>query len=301
VSHPPSRLKAILLALLITFIWSTSWIFIKIGLKNVPALTFAGLRYFIAFLCLLPFTLSRKYRIEIKQLKTADWVNLVLLGVVIYTLAQGGQYLALAQLPTVSVNLIVNLTSIFVAFAGIFVLKERPTTIQWIGVGLNLLGIVVYFYPGGFQNAEWLGLIFALICLAANIGGSLMGRSVNRGNHISPLLVTVISMGVGSVLLLSVGIIFQGLPVISLTSWGIILLLAVVNTAFSFTVWNYTFQTLTAMESSLINSTMLVQVAILSCLFLGTKLDLKEMIGLVLAIFGVLIVQVNFSNSKMQA
>ena len=44
-------------ALFVTFLWSTSWVLIKIGLQDIPALTFAGLRYGLAFLCLLPFLL----------------------------------------------------------------------------------------------------------------------------------------------------------------------------------------------------------------------------------------------------
>ncbi len=46
--------KAVLQALFVTFLWSTSWVFIKLGLTDIPALTFAGLRYSLAFLCLLP-------------------------------------------------------------------------------------------------------------------------------------------------------------------------------------------------------------------------------------------------------
>ena len=49
-----SRFWAILLALFVTFLWSTSWILIKIGLKEIPALTFAGLRYLLGFFFLLP-------------------------------------------------------------------------------------------------------------------------------------------------------------------------------------------------------------------------------------------------------
>jgi drug/metabolite transporter (DMT)-like permease len=296
LSKPPSHLKAVLLALLVTFIWSTSWILIKIGLKEIPALTFAGLRYTIAFLCLVPFMFTGKARQELKGLKVRDWLNLALLGVVLYALAQGGQFLALAYLPSVSVSLILNLTSIFVAFSGIVILKEKPTLLQWSGVGLNLIGILIYFYPGAFAKAEWLGLIFAAISLVANIGGAILGRAVNRQQHYSPLLVTVVSMGFGSILMLAGGLIFQGLPPISLMSWGIILLLAVINTALSFTIWNYTLQTLTAMESSLINSTMLVQVAILAWIFLGDRLNTQEIIGLVFAAFGVLIVQLNLKN-----
>jgi drug/metabolite transporter (DMT)-like permease len=299
LNRPPDKLKAILLALLVTFIWSTSWIFIKIGLKEIPALTFAGLRYTLAFLCLVPFLFAKGARQEMKQLKAADWMRFALLGVVIYTLAQGGQFLGLAYLSTVSVSLLLTLTSIFVAFSGIFILKEKPTWLQWIGVGINLLGVLIYFYPTSFNNAEWLGLFFVAISLSANIGGALMGRAVNRQVQYSPLIVTVISMGFGSVLMLAGGLIFQGLPVISLISWGIIILLAIVNTAFSFTVWNYTLQTLSAMESSLINSTMLVQVAILSWIFLGDKLDIKEIAGLFFAALGVIIVQLRVKNKKI--
>ncbi len=46
--------RAVLEALLVTFLWSTSWILMRIGLREIPALTFAGLRYTIAALVLLP-------------------------------------------------------------------------------------------------------------------------------------------------------------------------------------------------------------------------------------------------------
>jgi drug/metabolite transporter (DMT)-like permease len=293
---PPTRLKAILLALLITFIWSTSWILIKIGLKEIPALTFAGVRYTLAFLCLTPFLFQKNIREQVKKLNAKEWGLFALLGLVLYALAQGGQFLGLAYLPTVTVSLLLNLTSLFVAFSGMILLKENPTRLQWMGVGLNLTGVLIYFYPGAFQSAQWLGILFVVISLAANIGGALLGRSLNRNSTYNPLVVTIISMGFGSVIMLISGLFTQGFPSISLTGWGIIVLLAIVNTAFSFTVWNYILQTLTAMESSLINSTMLVQVAILSWIFLGERLNVLEIIGMLFAMAGVFVVQLRFSR-----
>jgi drug/metabolite transporter (DMT)-like permease len=46
-----SHTRAILQALLVTFLWSTSFVLIKIGLQDIPALSFAGLRYSLALLC----------------------------------------------------------------------------------------------------------------------------------------------------------------------------------------------------------------------------------------------------------
>ena len=63
--------------------------------------------------------------------------------------------------------------------------------------------------------------------------------------------------------------------------------LALVNTAFAFTLWNKTLQTLPAMESSMINNTMLVQIAILAWLFLGETITPLEIVGLLLATIGV--------------
>jgi drug/metabolite transporter (DMT)-like permease len=125
----------------------------------------------------------------------------------------------------------------------------------------------------------------------ANAGSAVLGRHINRGAHLSPLLVTLVSMGIGSIALLLAGISGQGLPVLSLSNWAIIAWLAIVNTAIAFTLWNLTLRTLSAMESSLINSAMLIQIPILAWLFLGEAITWREGIALALAGIGILLVQ----------
>ena len=75
------------------------------------------------------------------------------------------------------------------------------------------------------------------------------------------------------------------------SNWVIILWLAVVNTAFAFTLWNLTLRELSAVESSIINSTMLIQIAILAWIFLDERITWQEGAGLLLAGAGVLLVQ----------
>jgi drug/metabolite transporter (DMT)-like permease len=88
-----------------------------------------------------------------------------------------------------------------------------------------------------------------------------------------------------------VGLATQGLPHLSWKSWGIIAWLAAINTAFAFTLWNHTLRRLTAVESSLINNTMLIQIALLAWVFLGESLSPKGITGIVVAAAGVLLVQ----------
>jgi len=261
-------------------------------------MTFAGLRYFLAFLVMLPFLFQKQIRDEVKSLSRHDWLQMAFLGLVYYALAQGGQFLALAYLPSVTVSLILNLTTLFVAFSALVFLNERPSFLQWLGIAMNLVGMVIYFYPGGFSGGQWLGISFAIISLGANIGGAILSRKVNREAKFSPLMITIVSMGIGSTLMLGTGLITQGIGPIRLQSWGIILLLAVVNTAFCFTVWNYILQTLSATESSIVNSTMLVQIAILAWIFLGERHNLQEIIGLTLTIIGVAVFQLRIAKKQ---
>lgn len=294
----PSRLKAILLGFLVAFVWSTSWILIKIGLKDIPALTFAGLRYFLAFLCLVPFLFSKKIRANIKAFTKPDWTLIVLLGVISYFFAQGAQFLSLDFLPATTLSLILNLTSLFVTFTAIFLIKELPTWVQWLGLAINLAGVLVFFYPWGGQGGSLIGYFFALVCMLANVFGTLLGRKLNHGGRVDPLSITLVSMGIGSILMLVSGVIWQGLPRLSPQSLSIIILLAVVNTAFTFTLWNYTLQTLSAMESSIINGTMMVQIAILAWIFLGEKQSLVGIVGLSLSFIGAIIVNTKFTPKK---
>jgi drug/metabolite transporter (DMT)-like permease len=286
------HLTAVLQALLVTFLWSTSWVLIKIGLVEIPAVTFAGLRYGLAFLILLPFALGRAPLASLRGLNRRDWVSLLLLGLLFYALTQGAQFLGLAYLPAVTVNLLLNFTTILVALLGIGILAERPGLIQWGGMVLALLGALVYFYPSALEGAQLVGVVIVTGGVFANALSSIVGRRINRQGTIPPVLVTMVSMGFGSFLLLAGGLAFQGLPSLAPTSWLIVAWLAVVNTAFAFTLWNQTLRVLTAVESSIINSSMLVQIPILAWVFLGEGLGVKEILGLVLAGVGVIIVQV---------
>jgi drug/metabolite transporter (DMT)-like permease len=57
-----SRIASVLIALFVVFLWATSWVLIKIELEEIPALTFAGLRCTLAFVCLLPFAVITQRR-----------------------------------------------------------------------------------------------------------------------------------------------------------------------------------------------------------------------------------------------
>ena len=274
-------------------LWASSWVLIKLGLRaSLPALTFAGLRYTLAFICLAPFVLlSSRNRAVIASLTRKDWGRLALLGIVYYTLTQGSQFLGLAYLPAAMASLLLNLTPLIVGLFGIIFLREHPSPGQWFGILLTVIGVAFYFLPIDINRLHIFGLLVAFGGVLTNAASALLGRQANRLGTASPIVITFISMGIGAVLLLVLGILTQGLGKLDVQSWLLIAWLAIVNTAFAFTLWNHTLRTLSAVESSIINSLMMPQIAILAFVFLGEALSGKEITGLVLVGLGVLVVQ----------
>jgi len=285
------HLGAVLQALFVTLLWSSSWVFIKIGLGDIPPITFAGLRYCLAALCLLPFALRPDDRRALRTLSGRGWSRLIILGLLFYTVTQGAQFVGLASLPAVTVSLLLSLTTMVVALLSIPLLAERLSLLQWAGVLLNIIGVGIYFYPVSIPAGQTVALIVVIVGVLANALSSILGRRVNREKDLSPLSVTAVSMVIGAVVLLVSGLLVEGLPSLNPTHWAIILLLAVVNTAFAFSLWNHTLRTLSATESTIINNTMLVQIAILAWLFLGELLTAKGIVGLALTAVGAVLVQ----------
>jgi len=287
----PDRLRAILQALLVTFLWSTSWVLIKFSINEIPPITFAGLRYTLAVIILLPAL--RNHTGQLRTLSPADWRRLLVLGLVFYTFTQGGQFLTLKHMEATTFSLLMNFTTVVVAVFGIFGLGEKPSALQWGGITVFIFGVILYFRSSISLYGSTLGYILAATTVAANALASILGRFVNRRKSIPPLVVTVISMGFGALLLLGTGLTVEEPPVLDAVNIGIIIWLALINTAFAFTLWNKSLQTLSAVESSIINNTMLVQIAVLAWVFLGEQPGPVQVVGLAVASIGIF-----FANVK---
>jgi drug/metabolite transporter (DMT)-like permease len=291
VTPSKARASAVPLALFVVFLWATSWVFVKIGLASLPPLTFAGLRYGVASLVLVPAALLRGGASELRSMTRRDGGRLVALGVLLYAVTQGAIFLALDHLPAVTVNLLWSFSTIAVALiAGIW-LSETPTQGQWVGIFTATAGALVYFLPADFGSSGRIGLLAAVVGVLSNAGAVVLGREVNRAALASPAVVTAVSMSVGAAILLSAGVILERPPELDGRAWAIVLWLAIVNTAVAFTLWNRTQRVLTAVESSIINSTMLIWIPILAVAFLGETLTAKEVTGMGLVAAGAVLVQ----------
>ena len=289
---------AALQGLLVTFLWSTSWVLIKIGLDDLDLrpLSFAGLRYALAALVLLPFGIrALRTAHAIEPLSGRLLLRVAIYGVLFVAVAQGAQFAALAVLPATAVNLLLSSIPAAVAMLALAGGRERASMGQAAGIGLLVAGALLYFGPFDLDADATAGFVAAAVCVSASAVSAHLGRGLAHGTIErigGPIGLTAASMAVGAFVLLAVALAFEGWPRLDFAGALIILWLAVVNTAFAFTLWNHTLRTLTAVESSVVNNTMTVQIAILAVVLLGERLAPIQLVGLLLAAAGAAAVHV---------
>jgi drug/metabolite transporter (DMT)-like permease len=280
-------------AVFVTVLWASSWVIIKFGLEEIPPITFSGFRYIIAAVILLAIVLSKKeYRTSMQAKEKKWWGTLALYGIIFVSITQGAQFVGLDRLDAISVSILLNLTPIVVLFLGALMLREIPSLRQSVFIVLVVVGAMIYFYPLDLNTSEMVGLVVVIIGVIANALSSILGRAINSKRDSPPIVITAVSMTIGAAILVVVGLVAEGVVVLSPLSILYILWLSVVNTAFAFTLWNKAMQTLRAVDSAIINSTMLPQIVILSIVFLGEMPDLVDWFGLILLALSVAAVQV---------
>jgi drug/metabolite transporter (DMT)-like permease len=143
-----SHRTAVWLALLVTVLWSSSWVLIRWGLddEGLTPVMFAALRYGLAAIVLVGFVIVRerhgRHRYEVSRGYIA---KLVLLGIVMYTLTQGAMFVALDEQPAATTSLVLSLTPLIVAGGAAITLAEVPTRWQVSGAILVAVGALLYF------------------------------------------------------------------------------------------------------------------------------------------------------------
>ena len=209
LSHP----MAIGTALLVTVLWSSSWVLIRWGLdgEGLRPLTFAAFRYAMASMFVIAWVLAREREAaDPRTMSRGTIPGLIALGVVMYTLTQGAQFVAIDNQPAATTSLVLSLTPLLVAGLSVVSLHEVPTARQVTGTLLVIAGAWLYF--AGDLGATAIGMIAAGVGLASNVGAALLGRNINRKQHLPPAVVTAYSMAVGSALLMTVGLAVEGTP-----------------------------------------------------------------------------------------
>ena len=276
-----------LLFLLVSFIWGSSFILMKKGLTAFSPLQVASLRIFIASIIFIPLAV-----IHLRQLKIKNWYYIVIIGFIgtgippfLFTKAQ-------TIINSATTGVLNSLTPLFALIIGIFFFHIKTGAYKILGVLLGMFGVCVLLFLRSQGNISI--SIYGLLVVLATIFYATSSTMVKvffqqmKPLHITSFIFLFIGPPAGIYLL------FSDLPSSfqnegSVTAFSYIVILAVINTALATFLFNKLIQTSSAIFAQSVTY-LIPAVAIFWGILDGEKLDLFDLLGLVLILLGVILI-----------
>jgi len=204
-------MNAVVLAwLALCMIWGSTWLFIKLGLRDLPPFTFVGIRFLLASSILGLVIYFRKIPLPRDR---RDWRFMAWTGFLCFTINYGLVFWG-EQYISSGLAALLNAT---MPFFGMFIAHhylpaERITPIKIGGVLLGTFGVGLIF-----SNQLHLQGTLALLASIGIVVGALVAAFANvlikvRGKHIDPTIISAGQMLFGFPPLLLVGILTEGNP-----------------------------------------------------------------------------------------
>ena len=142
LSH--TRWKALLAFGIIYFVWGSTFFAIRVGVHEVPPLTLAALRFFIAGLVLCGWAVARGERAPSGR----QWTSIALLAFLIFLVDYGMVFWAEQRVPSGVTAVILATIPAFMALAEIILLRTQHFTLRLaFALLIGLAGVVVLVNP----------------------------------------------------------------------------------------------------------------------------------------------------------
>jgi drug/metabolite transporter (DMT)-like permease len=277
--------------LLLCIIWGSTWLFIKLGLEDLPPFTFAGIRFVIASLILYAIIIARRIQLPRRR---KDWTLLAVTGILSFTLNYGLVFWGEQYISSGLAALLQATIPVFgLVIAHFYLPGEQMTPAKIFGVVLGIAGVGVIF-----SNQLTVAGTEALAGSAALVVGSACAAYANvlvksRGGKMEPAILAFGQMLFGLVPLLLIGIIFEGNPLrFHWTGMAVISLfyLAIVGTVIAFLLYYWLVQHMDVTKTMLIALVTPIIAVALGIIILNEELNWRTVMGGAMIMLGIALI-----------
>jgi drug/metabolite transporter (DMT)-like permease len=273
-------MKARVVWLILCCIWGSTWLFIKIGLADLPPFTFAGIRFLLASLILAALVTARGAR---WPRPGPEWTLIAVVGVLQFALNYG---LVFWGEQHISSGLAAVLQSTFPAFglviAHFYLPQERMTTGRVVGVLLGVFGVAVIF-SDQLSIAGSMALLGSVALVLSAFFGSYGNVLVKAyAGKIDPQVLAAGQMVFGFVPLLAIGFATEGNPLkFHWTTMAVIslLYLVVIGSVVAFALYYWLMRNMDVTNTMLIALVTPAVAVILGMIVLHEKLNWRLLAG----------------------
>lgn len=280
--------RDLIIFITLSFMWSLSFIFYRIGVPEFGSMSFASLRVVFAGVTMLAFLAFDPSHLKAVR---KHWKLLTIVGLVSTTIpfvlfsyaAQSVNAGVLAVL-----NAAVPMMSGFIAST---FFNDKLSKKQTLGLVIGVIGVIILMsetlFGGGVSelSSGLLPMGYALLgCVGYAIGANV---TKNYLQDISPVAITVGAMLIASIVMLPVAIYeFPYGQSLSVKAWVSVVCIGVFSTAIAFIFINELIKSIGPMRATSITLVIPIFAIIFGYILLGEALDTAAIIGSVVILFG---------------
>jgi drug/metabolite transporter (DMT)-like permease len=292
------RTKAIFALALVCFLWGTTWLASKEGVKHMPALQLAGLRQIVAGLCYVVFFLFRGIAFP----KGKEWAPILVLSFLNFVLSNG---LSTWGVQYISAGLGAIMGAIFplwLVVIGLFSSAGKIPRKAIVGLLLGFGGVCIIFYEHlhdflnpGFQFGIILSVIATWTWAFATIYTKKQAANFNPYFSLGlQMLISGIALTVFTNIINEPNIKAISVFDIPWQSWAAIGYLVIFGSVMAFVAYLYALQNLPTEQASIYAYVNPIVAVLLGWLILNEHLTIYIGLGGAVALLGVFMVNKAF-------
>jgi drug/metabolite transporter (DMT)-like permease len=277
---------AIVILLISSILWGSSFVSIKIGLEYVNPYDFVFLRLAVAS-AIMASALALRGRMRLSALKDrAVWILGLLNG-----FAFSLQYVGLLYTTAGKTALLVNLNVIIVALLSWRMFGEKIGSKKILGVVLGVTGAAMIATNGDLSTLMQGEIFGDILVLSAGIIWAFFIVLHKRilSSERSVIELSTVVMLVTAIALLPTAIVFGGLNLrsVSIAGWTWVTFTAIVCTVLPYALWILALKTVTATVSSVVSMLEVASALILSVVLLGEIYNAVAVVGAIVILISI--------------
>lgn len=281
----------IIIWLILCLIWGTTWIFIKIGLEDLPPLTFASARFIISLFIL--FLIIKFQKIPLPK-TGREWKLLVLTGIMQFSLNYSMVFWSEQYISSGLAAVLQAMITVFgLALAWIHLPAERITRIKIIAVLMGIAGVAVIFNDqlqvrNVMAFAGCAAIVFGAYCAAH---ASILLKA--RAGGIHPAAIVFCQMLCGILPIIIYAITREGNPLN--LNWNFravicVLYLAIFGTIAAFWLYYWLLSKIESTKAMMISLVTPLIAVVIGAVFLGEKLPRQTAWGGILILMSIALI-----------
>jgi drug/metabolite transporter (DMT)-like permease len=294
-----TKAKTVFALTLVCFLWGTTWLASKEGVRHMPALQLAGLRQTIAGLCYVIFFLSK----GAKWPKRKEWIPVLVLSFLNFGMSNGLSTWGIQYISAGLGSIIGAIFPLWLVVIGLFSVKEKIPVIAIIGLLLGFGGVCIIFYDHlqDFFKADFrFGIILSMIATWTWAFGTLYTKQ--QAANFNPYFSLGLQMLISGICLSFLTQIINSpelktaipLSTIPWQSWAAIAYLVIFGSMIAFIAYLYALQNLPTEQASIYAYINPVVAVLLGWIILNEKLTIYITTGGIVALLGVYLVNKAF-------